>query len=235
MPELPKKKIGLVSCSGEEMAEGTITRLATRKVLETLRPGDTTVICLPLFLAGGEGDRAFAKVNPTITIDGCEVRCAAKGTERYSAKPAASVVVTEICKGPGGYGTARHLNEAGIEAVDRTAKTIVANVDRMLGKCTGSDPAPLSIVQDSPAVATCSCGSGIPVQVLEISGRRVEVLALPLIFNMFHQSGKSPGPATSAELMETVRLYNSIPESEANVWSRTIEQAYAAFCDGKAH
>ena len=37
MPELPKRKIGLVSCSGEEMAEGTVTRLATLQVLETLR------------------------------------------------------------------------------------------------------------------------------------------------------------------------------------------------------
>jgi len=54
MPELPRKKIGLVSCSGEETAEGTITRLATRNVLETLRPGDTVTICLPLFLAGGK-------------------------------------------------------------------------------------------------------------------------------------------------------------------------------------
>jgi hypothetical protein len=61
MPELPKRKVGLVSCSGEEMAEGTITRLATLKVLESLRPEATVTICLPLFLAGGEGDRAFAR------------------------------------------------------------------------------------------------------------------------------------------------------------------------------
>src|SRR5512139_2224440 len=102
MPELPKKKIGLVSCSGEEMPEGTVTRLATLRVLESLRPGETVTICLPLFLAGGEGDRAFARFNPTITIDGCEKCCAAKGTERYSAKPAASIVVTELYPTPSG-------------------------------------------------------------------------------------------------------------------------------------
>src|SRR5512142_3136789 len=96
MPELPKRKVGLVSCSGEEMAEGTVTRLATLKVLETLRPDETITICLPLFLAGGEGDRAFARFCPTIVIDGCEKRCAALGTEMYSAKPAASIVVTDI-------------------------------------------------------------------------------------------------------------------------------------------
>jgi uncharacterized metal-binding protein len=235
MPELPKKKIGLVSCSGEEMVEGTITRLATRKVLETLRPGDTTVICLPLFLAGGEGDRAFAKVNPTITIDGCEMRCAAKGTERYSAKPAASVVVTEICKGSGGYGTARRLNEAGMEAVARIAESVAATVDRLLGRQGDGNTEPLPVIRDSPAAATCSCGSGIPAQTLDISGRKVEVLALPLIFRMFRESGKPPGPATSAELMETVRLYNNIPEPEANGWNSAVEQAYAAYCEGEVH
>ena len=96
MPELPKKKVGIVSCSGEELAEGTVTRLAALKVLEQLRPADTVTICLPLFLAGGEGDRAFAKFYPTIAIDGCDKRCAARGTEMYSGKPAASIVVTEL-------------------------------------------------------------------------------------------------------------------------------------------
>ena len=90
MPELPKKKVGIVSCSGEELPEGTVTRLAALRVLEQLRPGDTVTICLPLFLAGGEGDRAFARFYPTIAIDGCEKRCAARGTEMYSGKPAAS-------------------------------------------------------------------------------------------------------------------------------------------------
>ena len=30
MPDLPKKKVGIVACSGEEMAEGTVTRLAVK-------------------------------------------------------------------------------------------------------------------------------------------------------------------------------------------------------------
>ena len=50
MPELPRKKVGIVSCSGEELAEGTVTRLAALKVLEQLCPEDTVTICLPLFL-----------------------------------------------------------------------------------------------------------------------------------------------------------------------------------------
>src|SRR5512136_2172478 len=96
MPDLPKKKVGIVACSGEELPEGTVTRLAALKVLEQLRPGDTVTICLPLFLAGGEGDRAFARFYPTIALDGCDQRCAARATEKYSAPPAASLLVTEL-------------------------------------------------------------------------------------------------------------------------------------------
>ena len=85
MVDLPKKKVGIVACSGEELPEGTVTRLAALKVLEQLRPADTVTICLPLFLAGGEGDRAFAQFYPTIAVDGCEKRCAARATEMYPA------------------------------------------------------------------------------------------------------------------------------------------------------
>ena len=76
MPSLPKRKVGIVACSGEELPAGTVTRLAALKVLEELRPSETVTICLPLFLAGGEGDRAFARFYPTIAVDGCEKRCA---------------------------------------------------------------------------------------------------------------------------------------------------------------
>src|SRR5512139_2604142 len=96
MPSLPKRKVGIVACSGEEMAQGMVTRQAALKVLEQLRPDETVTICLPLFLAGGEGDRAFARFYPTIAVDGCDKRCAARGTEMYSGKPAASVVITEL-------------------------------------------------------------------------------------------------------------------------------------------
>ena len=115
MVDLPKKKVGIVACSGEELAEGTVTRLAALKVLEQLRPADTVTICLPLFLAGGEGDRAFARFYPTIAIDGCDKRCAARATEMYSGKPAASVVVTDLVaeRGLGKPEGPRRLNAAG--------------------------------------------------------------------------------------------------------------------------
>jgi uncharacterized metal-binding protein len=142
MPNLPRKKVGLIACSGEELSEGTVTRRAVRKVLETLRPDDTVTLCLPLFLAGGEGERAFARHYPTIAVDGCDKRCAARATEKYSAKPAASVVVTEIAKESdyGALGTARTLNAEGKRLAEAVAEKIVAETDRQLKRKSGSAP-----------------------------------------------------------------------------------------------
>ena len=95
---LPTTKVGIVSCSGEELPGGTVTRVATRLVLEKLRPDKTVTICLPLFLSGDEGERDFAKVYPTITIDGCDKRCAQRATANLSARPADSVLVSDIAK-----------------------------------------------------------------------------------------------------------------------------------------
>jgi hypothetical protein len=134
MPDLPKKKIGLIACSGEEMPEGTVTRRAVRKVLETLRPDDTVTLCLPLFLAGDGGERAFAKHYPTIAVDGCDKRCAARATEKYSAKPVASIVVTEVARERvgGAIGTARRLNEAGLRLAEKVAELIAEETGRQL-------------------------------------------------------------------------------------------------------
>ncbi len=136
MPNLPGKKIGLIACSGEEMAEGTVTRRAVRRVLESLRPDDTVALCLPLFLAGGEGERAFARHYPTIAVDGCEKRCAALATEKFSAPPAAGVVVSRFVEGEGPccIGSARCLNAEGKNLAEKVARAIAAETDRLLGR-----------------------------------------------------------------------------------------------------
>ena len=134
-----RSKIGIVSCSGEELAEGTIARLVTLKVLHELRPRETVTICLPLFLAGGEADREFARHHPTITVDGCDLRCAAKGTETHSGKPARSIVVAEEAAAAGlpRPEGRRCLNPSGRRAVEVVATRVAVLVDELLGKEPG--------------------------------------------------------------------------------------------------
>jgi len=238
MVDLPKKKVGIVACSGEELPEGTVTRLAALRVLEQLRPGDTVTICLPLFLAGGEGDRAFARFYPTISIYGCELRCAERATEKYSHKPAASIMVRDVIKGnhldaPEGK---RRLNPAGLQAVEITAQRIASSVDELLGKPWNRKlgelielkniDQPQAETTPEPVVATCACGSGIPVQNVIIAGKEVILAGLPLIFQQFVEAGKTPNGTNLGELMETIKIYNPIPVDEEAAYFEGIRNAY---------
>jgi len=238
MVDLPKKKIGIVSCSGEEMAEGTVTRLAALKVLEQLRPAGTVTICLPLFLAGGEGDRAFARFYPTIAIDGCDKRCAARATEMYSSKPAASIVVTDLVieHGLGKPEGACRLNAAGLQAVEFTAQRVADVVDELLGKHWDRRSGTFADVVSQPEArepvqATCSCGSGIPIQKVEINGQQMTLVAVPLIFQQFRDAGKTPTAGTIRELLETVKIYNPVPADEESIYATALEREYVAFCE----
>lgn len=127
-------KVGIVSCSGEGLPGGTISRIACRKVLEDLKPGETVTICLPLFIAGGKEERDFAKTYPTITVDGCEKRCAQISTERLSAKPAKSLVVPEILKNHGldTPTSLRNLTPAEKAASEIVAKELAQAIDDVL-------------------------------------------------------------------------------------------------------
>lgn len=93
-----KPKVGVVSCSGECCGLGTLSRIATRLVLEELRSSQTVTICLPLFLAGEAEEHGFAKKYPTIEVDGCGKLCAKKAITKYSKEPAAGVNVEAILK-----------------------------------------------------------------------------------------------------------------------------------------
>jgi uncharacterized metal-binding protein len=241
MVDLPQKKVGIIACSGEELPEGTITRLAALRVLERLRQTETVTICLPLFLAGGEGDRAFARFYPTIAIDGCELRCAARATEMYSGKPAASVVVSSLAaehnlERPQGR---RRLDEAGRQAVEITAERVASLVDDLLGKKwnrrTGEfiELEQAAVIQNAetsePVVATCSCGSSIPIQKVLIDGKDVTLIALPLIFQQFHQAEKMPSDSLARELLDTVKVYNAIPAENEGTLADALLREYAAF------
>ena len=127
-------KVGIISCSGEAIPEGTISRLATRRVLESLRPGMTVTICLPLFLAGEEGERNFAKTHPTIAIDGCPEQCAKCGTEKHSGPVSGEIVVSKILETTASICSRSLRNTSQVDkgVVEAVAEKIAMEVDKVL-------------------------------------------------------------------------------------------------------
>ena len=235
MPQLPERKVGLIACSGEDLPEGTVSRQAALLVLEQLRPGATVTLCLPLFLAGEERERAFARFYPTIAIDGCEKRCAARATEMYSARPAVSLVVSDLANA---LGLARPQRLRGSDLAGEALSRAVVNevsrqVDRLLAGrrevVAAGEPATTSSGSE-PGEAVCTCVSGIPVGSVLVGDRLLELLALPAIFALLREEGRSPDDRTTGgELMHQIKLYNAVPTQDEGPLREVVVREYARF------
>lgn len=148
-------KVGVVSCSGEDCLGGTISRLATRKMIDEIRPGKTVTICLPLFLAGGQEEQTFAQEYPTIAVDGCKLVCAKKSIEKYSGKVNSVVVVSDIIGDEVAESKAlstRDLTAEHRAMVEKVAAEVAKQFDTILGE-NRKKSAP-----DSSCDCGCSCG-----------------------------------------------------------------------------
>jgi len=263
MPSLPKKKVGLIACSGEELADGTLSRVAVRLVLEKYRPDDTVTLCLPLFLAGEKEERAFARFYPTIAVDGCGKDCARRATETFSAPVAAAIRVDTLLAEMGVTvrpAWRRALDEEGWAVAERLAGAIAAQVDEILGRrpadqqvrsarfsaLLGSAAEPLvsRADRDAPAApdAPCACATQIPVSRVEVAGpfaalkgkQELELIALMAIFDELYRAGKRPGDASGRELLAAVRVYNLIPDELLPAAQAALEREYAAFCSARS-
>jgi uncharacterized metal-binding protein len=132
------RKIGVVSCSGESCVEGTLSRIATRLVLEQLQPENTVTICLPLFLTGEKGERMFTKYYPTIAVDGCPKQCAKHAIEKYSGQTANAVIVTELLKkwAVTTPKSRRTLDEQGLQTASRIADHLATLINTLFSSST---------------------------------------------------------------------------------------------------
>jgi len=216
-------KVGIISCAGEEIPEGTISRLAVRRVMEQLRPGQAVSICLPLFLAGGEGEREFARNFPTITIDGCDKRCAQWGTERYSGPVSAAFVVTEILKDApplSGARSSRDLKEAELAAVHLVAERLAEALDRAVVGYTGGE-------RVAAQASACGCAVSLPSGAIHLDGKTVEIAGLPLIFQHCRADGLAADSLEApARLLEVVRVYHAVDDSEEQAYAAALVEAY---------
>lgn len=232
MVDLPQKKVGIIACSGEELPEGTISRVAARRVLDDLRPGETVTLCLPLFLAGDEKERAFAKSYPTIAVDGCEKLCAKRATERYSGPVSGSIVVDDLLqeRGLSPGRSRRKLDEEGQRSAEVIAEEIVDQVGRLLGRKRAVEAGPV-VATTAPATAggTC-CGPGIPVTHVRIGGAPVGLVALKPIFEQLYEQGRQDGPGLDEEILKTVKLYNYVPDAAEELYKATLLEEYRKFC-----
>jgi uncharacterized metal-binding protein len=219
-------KVGVVSCSGEAIPEGTVSRLATRRVLELLRPDKTVTICLPLFLAGNEGERNFAKTHPTITVDGCPKQCARWGTEQNSGPVSGALVVSEIL-GTAANGCSRSLRGASQpdkEAVWTVAEHIAAEVDRILAETTTVS------AEETRDGAECACSAPVPGGKVMIKGTTVTIPGLQLIFQQCLERSIPADDRGSAALLDVVKIYHQILPEEEPEYSTALLNAYGEFC-----
>jgi len=131
------KQVGVISCSGEECLGGTLSRIATRKVMENLRAGTVVSLCLPLFIAGGEEERSFAEDYPVVSVDGCSKSCAKRATLKFSNEVKDSIDLSEI------FGeeqmlskivSVRDLKEEHHRMADHVAEEICRKVDQILNE-----------------------------------------------------------------------------------------------------
>lgn len=134
--DMQPKKVGVLSCSGEAEAEGTICRNAVRLVMEKYRPDVVTTLCLPLYLAGDTGEREFAKKFPVISVDGCGKLCARRATEKHSGAVHDGVDLRALLAG---WGVAERLSrshpgELEDELAERLAAEIVKRIDAIIGE-----------------------------------------------------------------------------------------------------
>jgi len=221
-------KVGIISCSGEEIPEGSISRNAVRRVLESLRPHDTVTLCLPLFLAGNEGERNFARTHPVITIDGCDKQCARSGPETHGGPVARALVVTDIVGGEA-VGCSRSLRgrtEADDEVVASVADRIAAEVDALLTE--GVQPE----MTEDPDADVCACMKPVEAGSICVRGGRVDIPALPLVFAKLASEGMRAGDSQASALLETVKMFHYISTEEEADYRAALLSAYRAYLGG---
>lgn len=221
-------KVGIISCSGEEIPEGTISRNAVRRVLECLRPQQTVTLCLPLFLAGNEGERNFARTHPVITVDGCDKQCARYGTEKHGGPVMRSLVVTDILGGEAGgcSRSSRGRTDKDEEVVSSVAERIAAEVDALLAE--GVRPE----MDAAPDEEVCACMRPVETGWISVRGERVEIPALPMVFAKSASLGIRADETQGPALLDTVKMFHYIaPEEEAD-FQAAILAAYRTFLGG---
>ncbi len=76
-----KKQVVILACSGIGKTYGALARETAYQLVERVRPGVTSLTCLPLLVINDPEARCLVIENPVMTIDGCPRECARKSVE----------------------------------------------------------------------------------------------------------------------------------------------------------
>jgi hypothetical protein len=133
----------------------------------------------------------------------------------------------------------RRLDEARWAAAERLAEAISAQVDALLGpRRAGPMLLPetaaeveVSAPGDGSESVPCACATAIPVSQIQVGDRQVEMFALMAIFDQFYRDGKRPGDEIGRQLLDAVRVYNLIPDSDLSATEAALEVGFGRFCD----
>ena len=227
-------KVGIISCSGEEIPEGTIARQAVRR-----RPGGFASAAdgnpVLAALSGRRGRRAAFCQRASNDYRGRlrQALCANGGPNSISGRVSASLVVSDILgdRAKGCHRSARDADQADEQAVWIVAERIAAEVDALTASGAQGES---SMAPAAGNGVCCSCGSPSPEGTLEVSGKAVTVNGLPLIFQHLRKKGLQPGDGSADTLLETVRIYHAIEPGEEAAYRQALADGYQRYCQRRS-
>lgn len=135
------RRVVVIPCSGIGKPLGSVSRQATYRVVDDLRPESTTTTCLALLVSGDEHALKLIKENPCIALDGCPKECARKNIEIAGGKVATELKVMDIYKVNKELKpeSVLYLGEGGEKLADVIAERIALESDRILKEVSAGE------------------------------------------------------------------------------------------------
>jgi DGC domain len=134
-----KNTVTVVPCSGIGKALGSVTREAAYELCDTLQPDRTRLVALSKLVLGDVEARDLVRSQPTVTIDGCKLMCAAKLVKLSDGTPVREIAAFDVFrnhKGPKPEGIAE-LNDAGKQLARTIATEISDDLDTIVTQHEG--------------------------------------------------------------------------------------------------
>ncbi|MBI5445079.1 MAG: hypothetical protein HY900_28190 [Deltaproteobacteria bacterium] len=134
------KTVVVLPCSGIGKVFGALARETAYEVVERVRPGVTSLTCLPLLVVEDAEALALVKRNPVITIDGCQKGCAKKSLEAQGAQAARQLQAIDF------YKARKDLKPDGIAELDETGRKLAAlaaeDIGALVDECLAQESVP---------------------------------------------------------------------------------------------